>query len=270
MSIFDAQKSLIRMKRIALIITSVFLLGLSSYAQYSDKDTCNNEILIPFGLGLDQTAGDFSSRFGLFKSAHVGFMYKNRKQLVYGIQYSYHFGARLKDDSMFDPVRDSNGDFIAATGVPTIVNFNGVAHHGKAVFGKIFTLWDNNPNNGLLLMGGLGFFQHKIRVDIADDDIPQLNYTYRKGYDRLSNGVSFNQFVGYIHLAESKHGGRQMFVPTYYFGFDINTAWVKNRRDWNYDLFMKDDNLYMDHLLTFRVGWLIHLNLVRKNDFHYF
>lgn len=258
------------MKKFLFATSFIVLLVFSVNAQYSDKDTSNNEVLIPLGLSIDFPSGDFSSRFGTFKSLNIGFLYKNRKQFIMGIQYNYLFGAKLKDNSSFAPILTDRGDIIASSGVPGLIRFSGIAHHLKGSFGKIITLWDNNPNNGLLLLSSLGIFQHKIKIEVPENDIPQLNVNYRKGYDRLSNGLSFTQFIGYIHLAESKNDGRQVFVPTYYFGFDISNAWTKNRRDWNYDLFMKDEQLYQDRLISFKIGWIIHLNLMRKNDFHYF
>ena len=252
------------------IIAICVFCSISTFAQFSEKDTSNNEFLTPIGIGFNHLQGSFSNRFTNFKSFHSGLLYKNRKQFVFGIQGSYLFGANLKDSSMFEGIINENGTIVGGTGVPSIIEFGGRGFQVKGSFGKIFTLWDKNPNNGLLLLSSLGLLQHKIFVNIPENDIPQLNKVYRKGYDRLSNGLELSQFIGYIHLAESKEGGRQMFVPTYFFGIEVSNAWIQNRRSWNYDQIKQDTKLHYDQMVNFKFGWLIRVNSARKNDFHYF
>ena len=61
-----------------------------------------------------------------------------------------------------------------------------------------------NSNSGILLMGGAGILQHKIRYEIPDNNAPQLSSEHKKGYDRLSNGPSISQFIGYVHFGNNR------------------------------------------------------------------
>ena len=109
-----------------------------------------------------------------------------------------------------------------------------------------------NKNSGLLLMGGLGFLQHRIRIENLDNRVPNLNDDYVKGYDRLSNGFAAHQFIGYMHLSNSRR-------LNFYVGFELNQAWTQNRRGYNFDKQQVDKEKRLDLLYGIKVGWILPL-----------
>ena len=82
------------------------------------------------------------------------------------------------------------------------------------------------------------------------NNTPQVLDDYRKGYDRLTNGLSVSEFVGWQNFGDKS---------AYHFmiGFEFTQAWTKNRRTWDYATNTKLDNPRLDLLYTFKVAWFI-------------
>jgi hypothetical protein len=107
--------------------------------------------------------------------------------------------------------------------------------------------------------------QHKIRIEVVDNTIPQLFGDYKKGYDRLTNGIALSQYVGYFYM-----GNRR--TVNFSLGLEIMEAFTKNRRDYNFDTMEKDDHLRMDLLIGLRLNWSIPFyskNKLGKKTFYY-
>ena len=102
--------------------------------------------------------------------------------------------------------------------------------------------------------------QHKIRIEGA---APQLMGEYKKGYDRLSNGLALGEFIGYVHL------GKNHFI-NFFAGFEIIEAFTKNRRSFNIDTIEKDDTKRLDILSGFKFGWIIPLYRRNADEFYYY
>ena len=114
--------------------------------------------------------------------------------------------------------------------------------------GKITNLLSINPNSGVTFMGGIGFLQHNIWIYIDETAVPQLSEEYKKGYDRLTNGLAFNQYIGY-YLFSNKY-----FV-NFRAGIEITEGITQNRRSINYDTQMKDDATRIDMMVNFKLSW---------------
>ncbi len=119
--------------------------------------------------------------------------------------------------------------------------------------GKVIPVLSPNPNSGILLMAGVGYIQHKVRIEVADNNIPQLMDDYKKGYDRLTGGISLSQFVGYMFFSNSK-------LANFYGGFEVMEAFTKPLRDVNFDTRNPDEiQNRLDLFFGVRVGWIIPL-----------
>jgi hypothetical protein len=44
---------------------------------------------------------------------------------------------------------------------------------------------------------------HRLKIETNEQVVPQIELDYKKGYDRLTMGVNFHQFIGYSFLANS-------------------------------------------------------------------
>ena len=50
---------------------------------------------------------------------------------------------------------------------------------------------------------GVGYLNHRIKIETQTQVVPMIELDYKKGYDRLTTGIGFSQFIGYAHLARS-------------------------------------------------------------------
>jgi hypothetical protein len=149
-------------------------------------------------------------------------------------------------------ILDDEGYFITNQGSRQSVE---VLERGWAIglmAGKIFPFSKTNTNTGILALTGVGFLQHKINIYDADKIVPQLAGDYRKGYDRLTNGIYLEQFVGYNHL--DKNG-----YFNFHIGFNLMAGFTRGRRDYLYDVRRADDQPRLDLLFGIRGGWYVPL-----------
>ncbi len=128
--------------------------------------------------------------------------------------------------------------------------------------GKIFNIAKNNSDNGILALTTFGFMQHKINIFDRDKSIPQLRGDYRKGYDRLTNGLFVEQYIGYAYF--SNNG-----LINFNIGFDIAAGFTKMRRDYQYDLMRGDNSTRVDLLFGIRGGWYIPIFKRKSEEFFF-
>ena len=152
---------------------------------------------------------------------------------MYGIDGSYIFGNNISESGILDSIVTSDGQIINSNGqYATVRQFErGFTVMGK--FGKLFSVLGPNKNSGIFCLGGLGFLQHKIRIDDIGNSSPQLSKEYKKGYDRMTNGIAASEFVGYKYLSNKR-------MVNFFFGFEFYQAFTKSRRSWDYDLMRAD------------------------------
>jgi hypothetical protein len=130
--------------------------------------------------------------------------------------------------------------------------------------GKLFSIGLSNPRSGIRLGLGAGLLQHKIRIqDDPFKSVPQLSGEYKKGYDRLTNGFTITETVGYQVL--SKNRRINLFA-----GFEFTQAFTQNRRDYNFDTMEKDENPRLDLLSGFRVSWILPFYFGKEADEIYY
>ena len=109
---------------------------------------------------------------------------------------------------------------------------------------------------------GIGFLQHQIFIDTKNENIPQLNEEYKKGYDRLTNGLSTKWEANYKYY--SPDGNFQIYT-----GINITLAYTKNKRPYLFDTMEYTINeRSWDKLLGINMGIIIPVNRSNKEEFH--
>ncbi|MBA3901808.1 MAG: hypothetical protein H0X62_16670, partial [Bacteroidetes bacterium] len=108
-----------------------------------------------------------------------------------------------------------------------------------------------NPNSGFFVLGGVGFLQHKVRIENPGNASPQIFGEYKKGYDRLTNGISTSQFIGYMFLSNNR-------LLNFFGGVEFVQGFTQNRR-FNYDNMDYDHTQRLDLLTGIKVGWVFPL-----------
>jgi hypothetical protein len=226
----------------------LFLFAVQVKGQVNLDDSIVSANIVNIDLGFGFPAADMAARFGPHATVGGGYQYKTANNWIFGLNGTYIYGYVVKEDSILDVLKNDDGFLIGTDGLlyDPILWEQGFDFKFQA--GKITSLFSINTNSGLAFMGGIGFLQHNIWIYIDEQAVPQLDKEYRKGYDRLSNGLMLNQYIGYYFFSNKN------FV-NFRAGFDIDEAFTQNRRSYNYDTQIADDEQRFDMMITFKLSW---------------
>ncbi len=211
---------------------------------------------------FDIPGADMAKRFGLSYRLGPSLLYKTTDNWMFGAKCDWLFGNKIKEPGLMSNIVDSQGFFITNQGSRQSVE---VLERGWAIglmAGKIFPVSKANPNSGILLLTGVGFLQHKINIYDADKIVTQLSGDYRKGYDRLTNGIYIEQFAGYNHFDRKGYFN-------FHIGLNLMAGFTKGRRDYLYDVRRPDNQSRLDILYGVRGGWYVPL-FRKKSEEVYF
>jgi len=251
------------MKRLIILVEVFFFWPLFLFSQGQDKLKTEAFAIISAHGNYFMPMGDFNTRFGVFTGIGPEVMYKLSSNWLIGGEYTFYFGNKVKNtEEILKNLKTSTGDITDANGIYGNLSITMQGHVIGGKFGKIIPLMGTNQNSGLLLLGGVGFMQYNIRYDNSEKSIPQLQGDYERGYDRLSNGLAFNQFVGYIHFSDKN-------VLNFYAGFEFQEAFTKSDRDYQFDLMAPDLKKNTDLMLGFRVAWMFPIKRNSPGEYYY-
>ena len=241
----------------------IFVNTTDSIAQVSVKDSTVFAPLIDFTYSYNVPGGDLSQRFGNHSAIGVAFLIKTNKNFLYGVDWTYMFGDDVKDLSFADGFRDKNGGIMANNGLFSEIYFVERGFTVSAKVGQIINVFSANPNSGVMVMAGVGFIQHRIKFEDKYSEVPLLSGdNYYPGYDRLTNGVLFTEFIGYRLLSSRR-------LINVFAGFEFGQALTKNRREVNYDTGLKDNTNRLDLTAGFKVGFTLPLYKPSPQEYYY-
>jgi hypothetical protein len=248
-------------KRLLFLLCFAGLLSQPLAAQVSVKDSVVFAPLVAISYGGQIPGGDLSSRFGINSSLGTDLLFKTRKNFLYGVDWRFMFGNQLKEKGILDSIATSASFIISTDGYPAVIKLFERGYSVMGRFGKIFPVWPNQ-NSGIMITTGLGFLQHKIRIEDISEKAPQISKEYKKGYDRLSNGPAAMLSAGYMYLGNRKYINVFGMAEMYY-------AMTKNRRGYNYDLMAPDTKTRTDLLYGLRFGVIIPFYQKVPDQFYY-
>ncbi len=238
------------MKTILFLIFLLF--SFTVFNQRNTKDSILSTPWVSVQYGGNWTGGDLAQRYGYLN--HLGMFagWKTSKNWIYGIDGSFIFGNTIRLTGLFDEIVDSYGNITDQNGDIASVFVMARGFHINASVGKIFPVFSPNQNSGIFVHAGAGYLLHKLRIETNYHVVPLLEQDYKKGYDRLTTGVNFHQFVGYALMFNKR-------PINVYGGFYIQEGLTYNRRNVFFDRpnepVSKEQRL--DLQFGFRVGWLI-------------
>jgi hypothetical protein len=222
-----------------------------SFSQVSIKDSA---IVVPMffaNYSYQFPQGGLATRFGANSTIGGGFMIKTRSNWLFSAEGNYIFGSNVKNgDALFKNIATSDGYVIDANGYYSEIGFGETGFNILAKFGKLFPILSPNPNSGLVILGGGGFMQDKIRIHDGSGDTPQIDGDYSKGYDRLNNGWVATGTLGYLFLSDSR-------LINFFVGFEFVQAWTKYRRAFNFDTGKQDNSSLSTQFYGVNVKWMI-------------
>ncbi len=193
---------------------------------------------------------DMAKRFGTTYRAGGGVLYKTQTNWMFGPKFDFIFGGNIREDSFLVNLVDANGTLITQDGQRKGIGVYERGYMTGVQVGKIFNMGLKNSDDGLLIMTGVGFMQHKINIFARNENIPQISKQYKKGYDRLTNGMYIEQYVGYNHFSKNR-------LVNFHIGLNLVAGFTKGRRDYLYDVMRTDDKSRLDLLFGIRGGWYI-------------
>jgi hypothetical protein len=258
-----------KMKRFFFIFVFLFAWALSANAQVQDEalfgtpanaSKVREGFVITMNGNLDFPAGDMAKRFGTSYRFGPSVMYKTGKGWLIGAKFDFISGANIREDSLMINIY-KDGGIIGQVGNRVAVNVYERGYDVGLQGGKLLNIFPSKAST-LMLMTTVGFIQHKIKIFDRDKLVYQLRDDYKKGYDRLTNGILVEQFVGYNYFA---HNG----FLNFYIGFNFSAGFTGGRRDYLYDVMRPDNANRIDILYGLRGG--LHIPIFnRKSEELYF
>jgi hypothetical protein len=234
------------------------------FAQVNVRDSLIKAPMVIPNVGWCIPVSDMAKRFGQFTTVGLDFLYKNPKGLLFGANAHFLFGSNVKETNMLEGILTSGDFLIGADGTLYDVRYQLRGFNGDVRLGKLFSVWGPNQNSGPFLTLGLGFLQHKIRLEYQRNaNIPQLTKDYIKGYDRLSNGAYVIPAIGYSFLSNNRR--INFFAQVEYL-----MAQTQNRRSFNYDQNAGDPSKRNDGIFALKVGWIIPLYERKPDEFYFY
>ena len=240
----------------SLIVFSCLCLAVS--AQYNIKDSVAKGFLVEASYAAQLPGGDLAKEFGWNSNVQLGVYYKTKQNWIFGLQGAFIFGNVLKEGGIFDSIATSDHNLIANDGSYPSVSYFERGYDIQFSVGKLFTFSKPNPNSGILVTVGGGYIRHHIRIQAPNT--PQVDSLYEEGYDRLTEGYCFTEFVGYQYL-----GTRRML--NFFGGFEFTQAFTRGLR-YDFDLMHMDSQNKHDLLSGFRIGWILPIYQQESTKFY--
>lgn len=165
---------------------------------------------------------------------------------------------------MLEYLRSYDGNIIGIDGRPGDVNLKERGYYAGINAGKIFSF---NPEvktlTGLRSQIGIGFMQHKIRIQDNFNNIPALDKAYLHGYDRLTNGPAIQLGLGYQY---------QNARNNFHFRIMSNliAAQTKSRRDLDYATGEYLSGKRLDLLYGLSISYIVTISRVKTDEYIYY
>ena len=238
--------------------------ALEMNAQRTRRDTLIHCASFGANYSYQLPGGDLLWRFGPNSAAGASFLYKTDKNFFYGFQWTYLFGNQLRGENPLDSIATSDGHVIDKEGKYADIRMFERGFTLGLQGGKIFNSFlSANKNSGILMTGGIGYLQHKIKIYDNGARTAQLTKEYLKGYDRLTSGIAFTEFVGYWFMSKNRYSN-------FYAGFQFVQGFTKSRRSWDYSLMRADTEKRIDLLSGVTVGWVLPLYKKNSTNVYYY
>ena len=244
------------MKRYLSIL--VLSYSISSFAQ---DDTFKNKMILfdySYQVPITNLANDFGN------NSSLGLCYlQNNNDLLLGLDANFMFGSNVKDTNILKLISTDDGFLINASGEldEVLLYERGINTH--LMIGKSFRFEENNLT-GIYMYGGLGYLQHKIRLESNRTSLPQIEGNYLYGYDKFTNGLSTKICVDYMYFNKKNS-------IKYHIGTEFINAFTKIKRRYNFAQMEEfDQSLKLDQIVGLRFGVIIPINRNNESKFHYY
>lgn len=255
-------------KSLLLILLVLPLFMEAQNGKEEEKKEASRIWNIEFKGAYDVPMADMATRFGNSFRLGAGIKLKTKQNWTFGFEHVFIVGGNVKEPGLMQNILTSNGGIINIFG--EVLN-PGIFQRGYMTgiqAGKVLPYLSPNPNSGLTVQTGIGFMQYKINLFDRDNNlaplmsVPNSDLDYKKGYDRLTNGMFLKQFVGYTHYSDNK-------LINFVTGIDFIYGFTRGRRDFLYDVQKPGNEKRQDLLIGFNFTWVIPLYEKNIEDTYY-
>lgn len=239
---------------------SIYLLLFSINVLSQEQGFSNKMILFDYIVQMPVTK--MADDFGINSSMRLCYL-NNKNDVLFGIDANFMFGNNVNNDSILRLISTHEGYLINSSGEldEVLLYQRGISTH--LLIGKSFRKEEDNLS-GLYVYAGVGYLQHKIKLETDRTYLPQLEDDYMKGYDNFTSGLSTKLCVDYMYF--DKNTSIKCHI-----GFEFINALTSNKRAYNFSEMEEIDNMKkLDQLLGFRLGVIIPINRDNQGKFHYF
>ena len=246
------------------LLTLILFSSIIGFSQINDSSIFIH--IIQPSFSVQYPLGDIADRFGVNANIGVSYSIKTKSNFTLGVDAYYLFGNDIKENGILDSLRTFNGEITNKSGEYASILLSERGFYFGATIGKIIpkigsVFLARTPNSGLILNFGAGLLQHKIKIENDGNNVPLIIDDYKKGYDRLTNGLAIKTFIGYMYLSKNR-------LINFYGGIEFMHAWTKSRRDWDYDLRKQDTKERVDQLISIKLGWVLPIYTRMPNKFY--
>lgn len=253
--------SLHAMRSISMVFCLVLILTGSTLKAQNVRDTTIFAPLVSLSYSAQVPMGDLADRFGWNSNIGLNADFKLANNWLIGVNGQFMFGNNVKDTTMLRDLTTVDGQIINEKGEFA----NVLAFERGWIFtvnaGRVFPIFGPNPNSGLLMKVGVGYWQHKVRFDGEQNLVPQFVDEYRKLYDRFTSGLAINQFIGYQHLGNNR-------LANFFVGVESNQGFTKGRRDYQAGAPFEVKQPQFDMTLGVRAGWIVPIYRRAPKEFY--
>jgi len=183
--------------------------------------------------------------------------------MLFGVSGGFLFGDKVTQPEILSTITTNSGQVIGIDGLFADVRLFQRGYQIAFTIGKIFSFQKPNPNSGIIVMGGPGFIQHKIKIEAIANTTPQLDGDYAKGYDHLTNGFQLHQFIGFIYF------GNKKFL-NFTGGFEFIQGFTENRRDFNFDTPGEKEGKRLDLYYGIKLAWALPFYKKQPDEFYFY
>ena len=241
---------------IILILLFITINGFSQEDNFISKIIC-------FDYTFQNPINKLSENFGLNSSLGMSYL-TNKNDILLGVDANFMYGNNVKNDSLLLlNIMTENGFLINSSGELDDILFYQRGWNTHILIGKSFR-FEENYLSGIYVYGGIGYLQHKIRLESNRTYLPQIDENYIKGYDKFTNGISSKLCVNYKYF--DKKSSINLYV-----GLEYINAFTKNRRTYDFELMQEySKKLKMDQLFGIKAGLIIPINRNNEGKFHFY
>ena len=240
------------------------------FAQKSIKDSTISFAHISIVYSANAPGGDLADRFGFANQigGSIGYKFSNNWMINSGVRFLFGNDVR-------EPVAANISQLIGTeeTGITSqAIGADGRFYQLRSsqrgfviplTLSKIFPVSPKNPNSGFFLEAGGQFIMHKIFIDVVGQNVPNMNKEYRRGYDRLTNGLGLVEGFGYRFFSKRR-------TINFYAGFEFSQNLTQIRRSYNYDTGLPDTSTRLDLLYGIKAGWTFPIYQAAPDDEYYY